>query len=572
MDISDSQDESEAQGFADSINSPSKDDGYLSDVPRAVKSAPGPISHGSELNSFHKRKWHRLRLHYNDQYLDLFKETFERDSEGMIGGDLLSTQLGAVLWDPSEKARLYNGLCRKGRHDLQALSSLVITKSEVEIKAYLESLREQEADRQLFEVQPKNISHSEIPAAIEIGPDCEAVLDLAAEALSAIQEQYDFAANQGSNRLWLIDHETAAELDEKAGEARASDNIAEPISEGDDGLVSETVTMFFHLSTFLELSERFFMNKRSDDPDAWENLAEDGQRPTLTVDFLTCLYDLVVSLTRRLVQSCLFIANSRLRSSTSNDYKPSRLVKFDDVSAALAILNVQKDSQQWWIGLARRNGLKVVDSSHQKGVDPQADMAYDTIEALLATPSRGRSLSVPSEGSAMDEASSSDSSEICSIDAGDLGGNGVEDDDHLSDDRMSDSDEIMDSSNEQDDDSIPERHAQTPMSKQKRIESLEEEQDKYMERMDQEARKQEESRLLSLLGAARSDQVIKEEETKRQRSHPPGMRKTLQDCVGWSATFQADWERHGRVLPAESFSVVGSRTKRRRLNHNTISD
>ncbi|KAI1623495.1 hypothetical protein EDD37DRAFT_425963 [Exophiala viscosa] len=517
----------------------------------------------------HERKWSRLRKHYSDQYLDLFKKTFEGNEEEYSVDDFDQSQLGAVVWDPAEKSRFFDVISRKGRHDLRAISGAVQSKSEIEVKAYIDQLREQETDRQLFKPQTKNVSHVEIPATFEISRECEAVIDQAAEALAAFQEQFDFAVGQRMNPLWLIDAATASGVDQTTDGQELASNTSEEAG-GPDVTLSVEACQFFHLSAFLTLSERFFMNQSASQATGETEQVEDDQGPAMTIEVVSDFYNLVTSFTRRLVQTCIFLGKSRIRSSASAHYRPGGLVKPEDVSAALAVLGITSSSTEFWAKVARRNGLSVVDGGHRKGASTTALMPYDDVEEILLNPRRGRSRSLQSQVSSADSLASDD-----------------EEKDSYSDDEASEEDEEKsseaprsddDDSDESDTDSrdghehdLPtEKRPSIPMSKQQRVELLEQEQDEYMERLDREAGRQEEARLMQSLGLP-EEKDLKEEDFELGR-RPKVLRKSVEECMGWSGVYQAQWEGGDGTVPAEAFAEVGSRRKRRKLGHESLED
>lgn len=566
MDSNNSQDEGDTHAAYRSDGIPFDPDHYISDHSNSVNYPPEKPEREPQ-TPFQTQRWNRLRKHYNDRYLDLFKDTFATGNEDFPVGDLPPTQLGAVLWNALEKEKLYGGLSRKGRHDLKALAQMVGSKSEVEIKAYLDNLREQDTNRQIFEAQPKNISHADIPAAIEVGPECEAILDRAAEALSAFQDEYDFAAGQQTSELWLIDSKAAAELDEDTDQTDGS-NDNDNNSHDESARPSEPTSGLFYLSTFLALSERFFMNKSPDDPDSWQNLAEEGQHPALTMDFVNTIYDLVVSLTRRLIQSSLFIAKSRIRSSTSTEYKPGNLVKSEDVAAALDVLNQERNSRRFWIGLARRNGLTVVNRSHKKGINAKQGMSYDELETILATARRKRSVSTGSGDSIGTSHSSADDFEIEEPGPELLRGYEAENEDlEAGEGVASDEDDHADASGSSDEGirTSDEIGSNMPASRQRKRHLQDIEQDRYMETLDQEARRQEESRLSFLINDT-GVEIIKGEEAEQLGGRPQVLRKTPDECRGWTVKYQAEWERYGEMLPAERFLVPEYLSKKRRTD------
>jgi hypothetical protein len=148
------------------------------------------------------KKGNSSRKHYSDHHLELFKATvadFESSGDGVPSVELLPTQLGAVQGQPSEKDRLFNALSRKGRLQEAAVAEAV-GKSELEVRGYLMFLRNREAERHLFEKQTKQVSHADIPAAIEISQECETALEQAADALAIFQNQYVSDFSGGGRR------------------------------------------------------------------------------------------------------------------------------------------------------------------------------------------------------------------------------------------------------------------------------------------------------------------------------------------------------------------------------------
>jgi hypothetical protein len=512
-----------------------------------TRPVPSPI-----LQPFHEIKWNRLRQDYNDQYLEIFKHALEPSNGERLDLNLPSTQLGAVCWLPSEKGRLYEILERRGRQDLKAIAQYVKTKSETEVNAYLSWLRQEETDRQLLEAQAKNISHIDIPAAIEIGSECEAVLDKAAAALSAFQEHFDFAAGQRSQGVWLIDRQTASELDKATDEIGLSHNLSEADEESQPLADS---ARFFHMSTFLSLSESFYMNQGSGE--TWHDLGEDNERPAMTMDALNDFYKIIVSYLRRLIQSIIFIAKSRIRLTSSISYSTLHTVRQEDVNTALDIMNVNNDLWSYWIQMPRRNKLLVVHRKSVKHFNADDVINYDKVEGALSERRRGRSLSAMSEFSEESGRIDGSFSELADGDEDTVLPEYVDDalgseldigDGSSAEEGMGDSgtDEDMSFGNGDD---IDNTHIGSPSavphptSKRKRALAMEAETDEYMEHLDQKARVQEESRLLQVLGLE-PENVMKEGKIEVSRKRPRVMRKTVTETKGWSAAYQSEWELH----------------------------
>lgn len=493
-------------------------------------------------NNFHEAKWKRVRGFYRDQYLELYKSTYESAERDLESQQLSSTQLGVVHWHSDEKARLYEGLARNGRHDLSVLSRLVGTKSVLEITAYLGWIQQQETDRQLFERRTRNISQADIPAAIEIGVECEEFLNKAADALSAFQEHFDFAAGQRSNKLWLIDKDTAARLDVVAENVEKESLESQDVRQDSS---TRSTTELFHLAKFLELSEKIFMvQDLNNAADAEDIILESGETPSMTVDVMTDLYDIVVNITRRLIQSVLFLAQSRLKATTTARSQSSRLVRLEDVIAAANILKMEESSWDYWKRLPRRRGLAVFEKAAAIKRKGAKALSYEEVETALSgrriqgwessSPSSARSISPnPSRGAHSDDdtdqphgSDDHEDEEVATRSESDA----IPDDD--------DSDETdLDTQSSTDEASIPRPRS----TAHQRLERRDDEESEYLERIDQKARGREETQIFQLLGIE-PDNSIKTESPMSGVGRPKVLRKTAEEIRGWSTTYQAEWE------------------------------
>jgi RNA polymerase I-specific transcription initiation factor RRN5 len=135
---------------------------------------------------------------------------------------------------------------------------------------------------------------------------------------------------------------------------------------------------------WLQLSERFFMNfGESKLEDNWINLAYKGESPSITCDAFADFHAIAVSITRRLIQSSVFFALSRIRSMRSNIHQRASVVKARDVRAALRVLDMKRNSFEFWIGVARRCNLDVADIRHKKGWEAHY-MNYNEVEDALS--------------------------------------------------------------------------------------------------------------------------------------------------------------------------------------------
>ena len=87
------------------------------------------------------------------------------------------------------------------------------------------------------------------------------------------------------------------------------------------------------------------------------------------------------------------------------------------------------------------------------------------------------------------------------------------------------------------------------LSASKRKRQLEESLDLYLEEMDQQARQEEEARLLSFLSTQR-ECTIKQEQPELGR-RPKVPRKSVEDVKIWTRSYQAEWEAFPKAQPPD---------------------
>ena len=522
--------------------------------PLAVRHPDIQLPDGSKTVSGLKpsSKWERLQPLYNDVYLELFQQFAGSESTHLDGiAIIIPRRLGASVWDETEKAKLIRRSCLElGRHNLPLLAKHVGTKSQLEVRSYLNQLESNEIDRQLFQKQTKNISQAEMPAAVEVGPECEARLEQAADALAAFQEQYDYAFGQQENTLpFVITNEVASLLDDRT-EERLSARYGD--AEDEEGGSDDNPYELFNVLTFIELSEKIFMHgSPRSSKDDWRALAEEGESPSVTQAAVGDFHGLIVGLLRRLVQTTLFLSQSRLRASSTKHHTPTRAVTAEDVQSALQVLGFGKDLWDYWTYLPRRAGYRVVPGSHKLGENNKHTLGYDEVEAALSvrhSSGRRRSLSVTSGGSSH---SSAGSDELSSV-AADAETSAEEPDmeELVQGIPAYESDEIMREGTESAEESeafdAEEVTGPRRLSPNKRKRLLEDELDQYLENMDQQARRREEDRLFSVLGVE-VDASIQQEALELGR-RPKVTRKSKEDVAIWTPSYQSEWESFPTAL------------------------
>ena len=516
-------------------------------------SSQQPQFSSSPVKDYAAAKWRRLQLDYKDQYLSLFRENTQHEAEQYSSNNFQETQIGASLWQPEEKARFFEALARHGRHDLKSIAQQIDTKSQFEVKVYLDVLVTAETDRQLFEKQTKNISQAEYPAALEVSAETEEVLGRAADALAAFQEQYDAAVGQRSDTgPWLIDQYIAATLDEHADDYEV--DVAGTDKSLDEGLQGQPEHALFQLGNMLDLSQTVFMKGSLKEPAAhWKELAEDGETPAVTQDALHGMSDIVVNLVRRLIQTTIHVAQSRIRATTDEHHNPKSRVKSEDVRVALDVLNMKHDSWDYWTTLPRRNNVRLVAGSHQRGQSDKTQISYEKAEEQLSIrQSRGRRRSM-SMSSLVSDAGSGQSSAGDSEDwaaAAYTRDDGSDDDEDVEEDDMTD----MDASDPlEDPNDITSIDLDQPMSSIARKRLMDEQQDMYLEAVDMKASREEERRLRDVLGLEDAHEIKLEEDEELGR-RPYVHRKTVEEVKIWEGSYQAPWESEasGAEIPSKA--------------------
>ena len=555
--------------------------------------AESPRSSPLKGSSAPRAKWDDLKANYDPAYLSLFRGVSQEDPVDFETSDFDTTQLGAVTWTASDKTLFFRCLERYGRHDLRRLASGVGTKSEVEVQAYMSALQQAEVDRQLYSRQTNNISIAEIPAAFEIDEDLEEVLDEAAASLEAYQEQYDYAvAARGSGIEYIVNKDVAKQLDAR------TDQLEQDIAEGGSSYgrrVQDHPEALLNVSMFVDLSTTLFMQgsgaRADQQQDDWTLLAYDDETPAITQDALSDLSHLLISLVQRIVQTSIFLTESRIRATTTRQWQPLKVVGSEDVQTTLQVLNCEKSLWSFWIRWARRRGLRVVSGSHRKKTSEKRYLDYDEVETALSQPAyRGRnsrSASRASTSSMSDDSVSTNSedsgaypSSPPSSGSSARGGDGDssdQDTDHDEYDQVSgpDHDERQpqgefqenNESREQSSDEEMEfqpgveptpKYIRLPPAKRKRI--LEEDLEDYMEDMDGQHSREEQHRIRKLLSP--DDTVYVKEESEGPSKRPKTLRKTVEEARGWQVPPIAAWEVYQFVPEESGEDAAEKRTKR----------
>ncbi|MCJ1351781.1 MAG: hypothetical protein MMC33_001765 [Icmadophila ericetorum] len=494
----------------------------------------------------------RLRGIHTAEYRSLLNEAIEEAASGTISDSnnlLSSSQMGITLWSVKEKNAFFNTLDRKGRGDLQGIASAIGTKSVPEVHTYLQLLHQSLNERLLTNKYYEMPRLTDIPAAIELGQKCESALEEAATSLSNSLYEHEVSAERKKHGdAWLLDQDTVLRLGQGISIAESSSSKSEPNTKPESSIKTESGTKpdklsqaleLLNLQELLEMSKRFFMNSKHEQKN-WRYFATDGERPAIFCTAFLDLYNLIVIITRRLVQSTVFCATSRLRTFESVKKHRSARVREKDVISALQALGMKTDGGDYYTGLARRCELHVKQNwTHGRPVG--AVLSYSEIERQLKRRSKSAGESSLPFGDERDEIFSdgSDSNGPAALDsepeeATDLEGEG-------------------DSTSEDETDLLPIQYL-TDKNQHRKARRREKEEDRYVEAFDKQVSQREESRLWEGLG---SKQDIKLEELELP-PRPLGERKTKEDRVDWRdlINYRSQWDRFETPVMPDEFKRI----------------
>ena len=479
----------------------------------------------------------RTKRTYRNRYRELFNETLKEtvSKKDVYDSSLVSSQIGVTIWLAEEKDLFFSSLSRRGRHDIRSIAADVSSKSEVEVHVYMENLQAAARNEQIYGMAPRKfLKNHEIDAAFEISERCCTSLDLAAEALLMSEQNKERKLEKKElGDLSLLTPKTAKWADRclQAGE-RGEDEVARTLPSA----------RLLDLNTFLKLSARLFMNSSVIDNN-WRSHAKRGMRPSMMYTALSDFHNLIISLTKRLVQSCLFFAMSRLRAlDTSGNYTSGRNVRRGDVITALNTLGMELKGTRTWAGLARKCRLRVYDDiGHSQR--SRKRYSYDEVEEILSSEQarpRGRSVTSRksiTSNSASNQSASSETSSAEETEEPELSTH------HFSDDDQSSSSSSSENS------SVSHGNKQA-----RRRELLEKSQDDYAEALDKRASQDEERRLWMLLGETPDKNKVTEK--LKLPKMPPVERKDKDELVDWRGwvNYVGEWEKFESPVPASSFA------------------
>ena len=339
----------------------------------------------SDSHSKSKSRVKRLKPLYNDEYRQLYNDTIHQLNSKLDPKNLrnlTASQIGVSIWSVEEKANFFFALQTYGRHNARSIAAAIQTKSESEVRVYLDLLHKSAIEREFRTIHPKqmfNVCNTE--GAIEVTPSCESALEAAADALSLLQHRQEKKIARLENpEFWLLTPSIAkwADRNFKAG-GDAGREILKKLPSAE----------LLDPKTLLRLSKRFFMN--SNDPSGnWRTYVDGRGTPSLIHSAFSDFHALAVNFTNRVIQSAISLADSRIRAETTEYFTPQHHVRREDVLSALDILGSRHDSHATWINMPRKFTLRVYDDSrHKKGREKEF-FNYDYLEKQLAESDNSR--------------------------------------------------------------------------------------------------------------------------------------------------------------------------------------
>ncbi|KLU81413.1 hypothetical protein MAPG_00503 [Magnaporthiopsis poae ATCC 64411] len=331
------------------------------------------------------RPFKRIKGNINRQYVALLNADIEDARDRHVPHpwpELPSSQFGLTFWTPEEKHSFFEALARLGRHKPDLIAARLETKSEMEVRQYIDLLerakRERRKGGQLDPIQKR-----QVPAAVELGQECVAALEQAADSLSLHQEAHEEAAARSRQRRdghLLLTADNCRELVEEAklDAAPHSTHHLNPLA-------------FFNAPHWLELSERLFMNASFEEMN-WQSVSHEP--PSIRLVALDDFYAIVRAVTRKLVCEAVFNARtcSRGRSRTAVS-KGHISVRAKHVPSPEQIVGKPElaGRELFFAGCARRLHLEVVDDQDEEGPHgadydmPESIMSYEDVESALSS-------------------------------------------------------------------------------------------------------------------------------------------------------------------------------------------
>ncbi|SLM40970.1 Homeodomain-like [Lasallia pustulata] len=501
------------------------------------KSRPSPGKRKLQAPKPPKSRIKRLKVFYNDDYRKLFNDTTHdvREKDVIEDHNLLPpSQIGATKWSSEEKHVFFSALEKRGRDDVSTIAASIGTKSEMEVRVFLQLLNQATLEQHLYERHHQLLGTFDLPGAFEISPNCCEALEQAADALGILQQKHEEKREKRKHPdLWLLNNGVAEWVDQCLNgndEGHAEVREILPAAE------------LLNLQSLLQLSMHVFMN--SNEPENnWRSCAERRDTPSILYTAFSDFHNLVNSVARRLVQSSLYFAMARLRATDSSNYTHNRAVRRRDVTAALNVLGMEASSHNFWVNCARRCKLDVYHDIKLENAEEER-LSYEEVERELdlsqAIESDCKPLS-KEENATLVSQGEKQHKRPSSVDEADyrLPHHRRQESEYSSDrsSKASSTRSILDSSSESGGTQL----------------QLERDQDNYSEAFDNQVSLVEEHRLWNMLGRESTPDIKPEEGVLPKRAVIERTRRD--ELIEWRdwVRYKSEWETLGPPIPANTF-------------------
>ncbi|KAH8155281.1 uncharacterized protein LAJ45_00291 [Morchella importuna] len=503
---------------------------------------------------------------YNPKYIELLNDQIElAASRGLSeiehDRERVTPVLGSV-WTRRERDIFFKYIAIVGKDNVAELSRLIGTKSIVECRAYVKALqdgREHDwhAPAKRWIREREIVSSRDIPAAMELSDECVEALEEEADALELrIRKDEERREKVKWGDLWRLDA-ASSWIIEKMYKKNEIDEIREIAPEAE----------LLNIHNMLEISESIFMNGSGDDYN-WQFLGSDS--PAIRHTAFKDIHTLIVSLIRRIVQTTIYMATSRLRGMESQVFggsSKSKLIRPADVKAAVNCLGLPENSREYWIRIPRRTGLHVY--NRKEDIRKKSNIGfipYDELEQVLKSTRAYGSGSAVNQGDNGDDKEDDEAVEAkmdallaaAYVERNNNEGIKGEDASDLMDSEISDLDSETSIDGDEDEDDEIHESADSDMDldgtlrskPQKKLDSnleaIDDAEDVYMEVLDKKRSYKEEKALWELMGREPSQPLPKV--AKPLPELFPLERKRPLDLMNWrdSAGYLASWETDKR--------------------------
>lgn len=288
-------------------------------------------------------------------------------------GSLDGSSIGSSYWSPLEKERFFSSLQRHGIHALSNIAQDVVTKSRPEVRQYVLHLHHAAAEYENDSRERRALYAA--PPSSELSHDLTTSFDeLAVLIEQNMHDQLcDAERNLYGHEHWIVDEhdlqeDEDADLDEDTDLEEHDSDGSTPKTRAAADAAQSTMTSYDLLrpAMLIKLMRDLFMNSNaSGGVDRWDQLPVrtiDSEGPSVLRSALEELYQIVISLTRRLVQAVIFQTTARLRADRDERIVP--VVRTIDVLAVLDVLNIEhKLRPEFWHKSLKTKQVKVLSRS-----------------------------------------------------------------------------------------------------------------------------------------------------------------------------------------------------------------